>query len=221
MQTRTAPLHAWDVSPSEAPAVQRRLARELIPRDDFGPLRILAACDVSYRECERTARAAVYCCTYPELRPLESAVRDSPLRFPYVPGLLTFREGPALLAALADLAVTPDVYLFDGQGIAHPRRMGLAAHMGLWLDKPAVGCAKSRLWGRCGEPPPERGAYSLLRGRRGEVLGAALRTRPGARPVFVSPGHRVGLETAVRIVMTCTGRYRIPEPLRRADRLTR
>jgi len=221
MRTRIAPLHAWNVAPEEAVALQTRLARQLVTQDDFTSLHLLAACDVFYCESSHTAAAAVCCFTYPELTPVETVFRVTHIDYPYVPGLLTFREGPALLAAFEELTVQPDLYLFDGHGIAHPRRMGLAAHLGLWLNRPAIGCAKSCLFGSYEEPPDERGGHTFLRDRNNQVIGAALRTRARTQPVYVSPGHRIGLGTSLRIVLSCTGRYRIPEPLRQADRLAR
>jgi deoxyribonuclease V len=139
------------------------------------------------------------------------------ITFPYVPGLLAFREGPVVLAALEQVSDPPDVLLFDGQGLAHPRRLGLATHIGVLLDRPSIGCAKSRLCGEHEEPPAERGGWVPLRDGD-EVIGGVVRTRAGVRPVYVSVGHRVDLETAVSLVVACCTRYRLPEPTRRAHR---
>lgn len=147
--------------------------------------------------------------------PVETATAEQETRFPYIPGLLSFREAPVCLEAVGKLSRQPDLFMIDGQGVAHPRRLGLAAHLGLFFDKPTVGCAKSRLVGTHDEPGPEKGAYSLLYDR-GEAIGAVVRTRSGVKPVFVSVGHKCTLEDAIRIALACTTRYRIPEPTRLA-----
>lgn len=183
-------------------------------------VRLVAGADLAYRPDGRWAWAAVVLVELPEGRLVESATAAGRPRFPYVPGYLTFREGPLLLAAFRRLRRRPDLCLFDGQGLAHPRRFGLACHVGVLAGIPAIGVAKSRLVGSFAEPGPERGARSALLDR-GEVIGAVLRTRPGVRPLFVSVGHRVSLESAVRLVLAVTGRYRLPEPCRLADRLSR
>jgi len=165
-----------------------------------------------------TARAAVVLLSLPDLEPLEAATAERPASFPYVPGLLAFREGPAVLAALELLRGQPDVLIFDAQGLAHPRRMGLATHIGVLLDRPSVGCAKSRLCGKHEEPPPERGGWvPLMDGE--EIIGAVVRSRAGVRPLYVSIGHRVNLETAVDLVISCCTSYRLPEPTRWAHRV--
>jgi deoxyribonuclease V len=152
---------------------------------------------------------------FPEGRLVESATAAGPPPFPYIPGYLSFREGPLLLAAFKRLRTRPDLCLFDGQGLAHPRRFGLACHMGVLLGLPSVGCAKSRLVGEYRDPGPERGDWSPLR-LGGARVGAALRTRSGVKPIFVSPGHRIGVRAAIRWVLACS-RFRIPEPIRRAE----
>ena len=209
--------HPWDVSPAEAVAIQRRLA----PLARTGaPVRLedvrtVAGIDASYRE---VGRAAVVVLTYPALEVVEQAVATVASVFPYVPGLLSFREGPVVLAALAKLTARPDLLMFDGQGYAHPRRLGLASHIGLLAGLPSIGCAKSRLVGRHDEPGPALGDRApLVAG--GETVGMVLRTKPRTRPLFVSPGYRVDLETAVAVVLRCLRGYRLPEPTRLADRL--
>ncbi len=209
-------LHPWDVTPEEAVALQEKLRGLVRVEADLGPVRRVAGVDVSFRK-ER-ARAAVVLLSFPDLEVVEQALAEVPVPMPYIPGLLSFREGPAVLAAFERLTLWPDLVLFDGQGIAHPRRLGLASHMGLFLDLPSVGCAKSRLCGHYQEPGPDKGDWSPLHDS-GEVIGAVLRTRPGTRPLFVSPGHRVDLETAVHYVLACTTRYRLPETTRQAHRL--
>jgi len=178
--------------------------------------RTVAGVDVGIKG--ELARAAVVVMALPELSILERVVIERPVTFPYVPGLLSFREAPAILEALARLESVPDVLLFDGQGYAHPRRMGIATHVGILLDHPTIGCAKSRLCGSYEEPAPARGSYTWLRDR-GETVGAVLRTRSGVQPVFVSVGHRMRLDIAIDLVLRCTRGYRLPEPTRWAHHL--
>jgi deoxyribonuclease V len=183
----------------------------------LGPVNTVAGVDVGF-PARDIARAAVVVLGFPELKPLDCAIAEVPVEFPYIPGLLAFREVPAVLAAVEKLRVTPDLFIFDAQGLAHPRRLGLASHAGLLLDWPSVGCAKSRLTGASVEPGPERGSKSpLIDGR--ECIGAVVRTRTGVRPVYVSIGHMVDLDTAVRYVLDCAPRYRLPETTRYAHRL--
>jgi len=208
----------WPRSVPEARAVQEALRSRVVARDRIGPVHDVAGVDASYDRTSGTTRAAVALLGFPGLEPLAHRVAQRRTRFPYVPGFLSFRETPALLAALAGLGQRPDVILCDGQGLAHPRRFGLACHLGVLLDVPTVGVAKSRLVGTHGALPEARGAWvPLLDGD--ETIGAVLRTREGVRPVFVSVGHRVGLETAVELVLRCSPRFRIAEPIRRAHAL--
>ena len=210
-------LHAWTVTPREAIALQRELAplvvREGVPAD----VRVIAGTDISVSR-EGRFRAAVVALRWPELEPVEQALAEGEVPFPYVPGLLSFREIPALLPAFAALTVEPDLIVVDGQGIAHPRRIGLAAHLGLVLDRPAIGCAKSLLTGRpAGELAPERGARVPLVDHE-ETVGYALRTRANVNPVYVSTGHRVGGEEAAAWVLALARGYRLPEPTRLAHK---
>lgn len=207
--------HRWDLTPKEAIALQTELRSEVVADRpfDLGGLRLVAGVDVSVKG--GVSQAAVVVAIFPELRPVETARASRPTPFPYVPGLLSFREGPVLEEAFERLACEPDLFLFDGSGYAHPRRMGLASHLGLWLGRPTVGCSKTRLTGRHDEVPPERGAWAPLLDR-GEVVGAALRTRAGTNPVFVSPGHLIDLASAIDLVLRCSPRFRIPEPIRLA-----
>jgi deoxyribonuclease V len=206
------------VTPAEAVQIQQRLRDRVTLVDDLGPVRRVAGVDVGFEDGGRTARAAVAVLALPALALVASAIAREPTRFPYVPGLLSFREVPVVLAALARIAESPDVLLCDGQGYAHPRRMGLACHLGLWTGLPTVGVAKTRLTGAHGPVPEGRGEWCpLVDG--GELIGAVLRTRPGTRPVFVSVGHRVSLPTAIDLVMRCVTRYRLPETTRHAHRL--
>ena len=196
--------HHWAVSVREARAVQEQL-RELVVLENalpFEGIRTVAGVDNGYVKFPDgyVAYAAAVVFTFPELELVETAFGEAPVEFPYVPGYLTFREGPAILDALAKLKSEPDVLLFDGQGYAHPRRIGLATHMGVVLDRSTIGCAKSRLVGSFQEPPEESGAFSPLLDK-GEIVGAAVRTRRGHQPLFVSPGNRLDVDTAVRIVL--------------------
>jgi deoxyribonuclease V len=208
--------HSWPTTLDEAQAVQQELRQQVVIADDFGELRTVAGVDAGYEGDD--ARAVVVVLAFPSLEPLDYAIARRPAPLPYIPGFLSFREGPAVLAALEELRIRPDLLICDGQGIAHPRRLGIASHIGVLTNMPSIGCAKSLLVGRHGVLPDERGAHVPLT-HRGDTVGAALRTRPGTKPVFVSPGHRVGLESAVRLVMACTTRYRLPETTRAADGL--
>jgi deoxyribonuclease V len=217
--------HRWDVSPAEARRLQAELRQEVRLMDiiTLTDLTSVAGVDNGYvREHDRTvAHAVAVRLAFPDLTLLEEAHAAVPVTFPYVPGLLSFREAPAILAALRGLTGAPDVILFDGQGIAHPRRFGLAAHLGVVLGRPAIGCAKSRLTGAYEEPADAPGAHTPLVDR-GEVIGAAVRTRAGHAPLFVSPGHLVSVDTAVAIVLAyCRPGQFLPEPTRLAhDRVT-
>jgi deoxyribonuclease V len=219
----SAPLHAWDVSPVEARRIQADLAARVDLTDaiTLDAIETVAGVDNSYvtHDGKTTAGAVVIVLSFPAMEIVETAFAWQPIAFPYVPGLLSFREAPAVLAACADLTVEPDVFLFDGQGYAHPRRLGLASHLGLLLERPSIGCAKSRLVGEYAEPERVFGAHTPLVDR-GEVVGAAVRTRPRHKPLFVSPGHRISVETAVAIALACCrdGAF-LPEPTRLAHDL--
>jgi deoxyribonuclease V len=210
-------LHRWDVTYREAVAIQRELRGKLILQ--VGAARsaptVIAGADVSYGKDSDLFFAAVVLLTYPELETVEErqAVEKAP--FPYIPGLLTFREGPALLKAFAGLERKPGLVIFDGQGIAHPRGVGLASHMGLLLDVPTIGCGKRRLVGRHEDVGNRRGDRVPLVFHE-QAVGAVVRTRPGVKPVFVSPGHMIGLEESVEVVLNCCRGRRLPEPVRRA-----
>lgn len=208
--------HRWDVSPQEAFELQRELAGQVERQPRLGPVRRVAGVDVSVRD--DVARAAVVVLGFEGLAPMDYAVATRPVPFPYVPGLLAFREGPVVLDALERLDTTPDLLIFDGQGLAHQRRLGIASHIGLLVDMPAIGCAKSRLVGQHDEPGPEPGSYAPLLDR-GEVIGAVLRTRRGVKPVFVSIGHRTDLATSIHYVLACCRGYRLPETTRWAHRV--
>ncbi len=216
---KARPLHGWALAPAEARALQERLAGLVVREDRLGPVRRVAGVDVGFEAGGRLTRAAVAVLSWPGLELVDQAVARRPTSFPYVPGLLSFREIPAVLEALEALrGPDPDLLLCDGQGLAHPRRFGLACHLGVLLDRPAIGVAKSRLLGEHGPVGPRKGDWAPLVDR-GEVVGAVLRTRAGVRPLYVSIGHRVSLPTAVAWTLRCTPRYRLPEPARAAHRL--
>ncbi len=207
--------HAWALTPPQAIALQRQLAAELVTDRpiDLAAVRLVAGVDVSVKA--GLSRAAVVVLTFPGLEVVETVTAALPTPFPYIPGLLSFREGPALEVAFERLQRTPDVFIFDGMGTAHPRRIGIASHLGLWLNRPTVGCGKTWLFGQHAPPGPARGAWSPLVDA-GQVIGAALRTRTGVKPVYVSPGHLADLPTAIELTLRCAPRYRLPEPIRRA-----
>lgn len=207
--------HSWQVSTTEAKEIQRGLRKKISLQADFREVRTVAGVDVGMKG--EVARAAVVVLSYPALALLEQSVAQEPVAMPYIPGFLAFREAPAIIAACEKLAIEPDLFIFDGQGIAHPRGMGIASHVGVILDKPSIGCAKSRLWGKHHEPAAQAGSYVHLYDGE-EVIGAVLRTRDNVSPVYVSIGHRVDLETAIEYVLGCCKRYRLPEPTRYAHR---
>lgn len=208
----------WSLSPAAARALQSELATRVESSDRFGALDLVAGIDIGFEDRGRTTRAAVAVLRLTDLAVVETALRRRPTSFPYVPGLLSFREAPAALDALACLATTPDLLVCDGQGRAHPRRFGLASHLGWLLDVPTIGVAKSRLVGTHAELAAERGAWVPL-WDRDETIGAAVRTRTGTKPVFVSTGHRVGLTRAIELTLALTPRFRLPETTRHAHRL--
>jgi deoxyribonuclease V len=208
-------LHDWNVKPEQAIALQKQLAAQVIAHKpiDLDHVKLVAGVDVSVKE--NVSQAAVVVLSYPDFQLIERVTARRPTPFPYIPGLLTFREGPVLEEAFSRLQFTPDVFVFDGMGTIHPRRMGIASHMGLWLQMPTIGCGKSYFIGEFQEPGMEKGAWSELRDK-GALIGAVLRTRPKVKPVFISPGHLADLPTAIELVMRCTTRYRLPEPIRAA-----
>jgi len=215
--------HTWPATPAEAIALQKRLAPRVILEGDppEAGVHTIAGCDLAFLDRGRKAalaRAAVVLLSYPDLQPIERRVVVSPVTFPYVPGLLAFREVPCLLRAFERLERVPDLLLADGNGYAHPRRFGIACHLGILLDIPTIGVAKSRLIGRHEEPSPAAGSRAELRDGD-ELIGAVLRTRQRVRPLYVSPGHRIGFGPAVEWVMRLSRGYRLPEPTRLADRL--
>lgn len=209
---------SWPTRAAEAIAVQRSLAERVIAEDRLDPVRWVAGLDAGFDDRDNAVRAAVAVLSFPDLRMADQAVARRPAEFPYVPGLLSFRETPALLDALDKLGVTPQLLLCDGQGLAHPRRFGLACHLGILTGIPSVGVAKSLLVGGHAPLAHRRGSWQPLV-HRGETVGAALRTRDGVAPVYVSVGHKISLATAINYVLACAPRYRLPETTRAAHRL--
>ncbi len=209
-------MHTWDLAPQEALALQKELAKQVIRENRLGPVSTVAGIDVGQND--DLAKAAVVVLSFPELKIKEFATATRRITFPYMPGLLSFREGPVVLDAVAKLSTPPDLLIFDGQGIAHPRRLGIASHIGLLTELPSIGCAKSRLCGRHKEPGSERGSHVPLIDNN-ETIGAVLRTRSRVKPVFVSVGHLVDLAASIKYVLACCRGFRLPETTRQAHRL--
>lgn len=210
--------HDWVPSFEAAKAIQSAWRSRVITSDQLGAVRYVAGLDAGFDKENKLTKAAAVVLSFPALQVVEQVTAQVPTEFPYVPGYLSFREIPGLLAALGKLTTTPDLILCDGQGYAHPRRFGLACHLGVVLDCPTIGVAKSRFIGEHDPVPPEKGQWSPLHDR-GETIGAVLRSRTNTKPLYVSIGHRICLETAIDYVLRCTPRYRLPETTRRADRL--
>ncbi|HEY9748224.1 MAG TPA: deoxyribonuclease V [Allocoleopsis sp.] len=212
------PRHAWPATAEEATVIQQQLRSEIITEDQLGTVQRVAGVDVGFEAEGTITRAAIAVLSFPELQLVEQAIARRPTTFPYIPGFLSFREIPAVLDALEQITTPPDLLLCDGQGIAHPRRMGIAAHLGLLVNLPSIGVGKSLLVGKHDEVPNERGAWQPLR-HRGETVGAVLRTRVGTKPLYISLGHRISLLTAIDYVMRCTTKWRLPETTRHAHKL--
>jgi deoxyribonuclease V len=212
-------LHSWTLDPAQAIRIQATLRERLSLQWDGRAVSTIGGVDIGLEG--DIARAAIVVLRYPDLAPLEGVTADAPLVFPYIPGLLSFREGPAILAAWEKLQTRPDLVMFDGQGIAHPRGLGIASQMGLWLERPSIGVAKSRLYGRHSAPGLKRGEWAELHDERDpkKIIGAVVRTREGINPVYVSPGHLIDLPTCIEFVLGCCGKYRLPEPTRWAHRV--
>jgi deoxyribonuclease V len=210
--------HSWNVSPTQAIAIQKQWCSRVILKDCFGSVRYVAGIDVGFEDRNTVTRAAIAVLSFPELELVDSVLFKCPTTYPYIPGLLSFREMPAILEAYDKLSIKPDLILCDGQGIAHPRRFGIACHLGVWLDVPSIGVGKTRLVGQFGELSNEKGSWVPLLDK-GETVGAVVRSRQGVKPLFVSPGHRISLATAVDWVMRCTTRYKLPETTRCAHHI--
>ncbi|KAF3885588.1 MULTISPECIES: deoxyribonuclease V [Nostocales] len=213
--------HPWPTTVDEAIKIQEELQSEVIVEDNFKqPLQYVAGVDMAFEEDGAISRAAVAVLSFPDLQLQETSIARRPTTFPYIPGFLSFREIPAVLDALEKITISPDIILCDGQGIAHPRRFGIACHLGLIMDMPTIGVAKSLLIGKHEDLPETRGSWQPLM-HKGETVGAVLRTRTGVKPVYVSSGHRVSLPTAIDCVLRCTTKYRLPETTRLADKLSK
>jgi deoxyribonuclease V len=216
MQTKN--LHSWNLSYSQAAELQKRLACKVQFTPLKKPPKLIAGLDCAFTKDAQIIIAAAVVIKLPDLVLIETTTASRKVTFPYIPGLLSFREAPACIAAAEKLKKQPDLFLVDGQGIAHPRRLGLAAHLGLFFDRPTIGCAKSRLTGTFKDPPLEKGTYSLLKDKK-ETIGVVLRTRANVKPVFVSVGNKCTLKDAIEITLACTAKYRLPEPTRLAHQL--
>ena len=206
-------IHNWNVNTEQAKAIQLELKDRIRLRKLESPIRFVAGCDVSYSKQTEMCFAAVAVFKFPELNIVEQTEASGTINFPYVPGYLTFREAPILLKAFEKLEQAPDLVLFDGQGIAHPRQMGLAAHLGLILDLPSIGCAKSVLIGDFEQPEDIQGSWTELI-YRNKVIGAVVRTRDRVKPLFISPGYKITIDEAIEWVLRACTKYRIPEPIR-------
>ena len=211
-------LHNWDLQPREAIELQKSLREKVRIRPLARPVEIIAGADISFNKFSEVVYAGIVVLRLPSLEVVEEVGVISQTGFPYVPGLLSFRKSPSVLEAWSKLKIEPDAVMFNGQGIAHPRRVGIASHIGLLINRPTFGCAKSVLVGRYEEPPPERGEWTPLVDR-GETVGAALRTKTGVQPIFVSPGHMIDLAGAIDLTLRCDRGLRQPEPTRRAHLL--
>jgi deoxyribonuclease V len=221
-ETGPHPLHQWHLSIQDAIALQHELAKSIVLEDRVGNVRYVAGVDMAINEEHEMARAAVVLLSYPALEMVEKHVYEEPIRMPYVPGLLSFREAPSVLGAFRKLRQRPDLVMVDGQGIAHPRRIGIASHLGLWLQLPTIGCGKSILVGRYkqAELQEQAGSWVPLIDKQ-ETIGAVVRTRTRVSPMIISPGHLISLETSIRYVLACGKGYRLPEPTRQADKLSK
>ena len=211
-------LHSWNLSYSEAIELQRRLAGRVKFTAIRNKAKLIAGLDCAFSKDGKKIIAAAVVLRPPELEIVEVKTAVRQVTFPYIPGLLSFREAPVCIAAAKKLNSRPDIFIIDGQGIAHPRRLGLAAHLGLFFNKPTIGCAKSRLTGTFRDPPLEKGSYAQL-SDRGEIIGAVVRTRTNVKPVFISVGNRCTLKDAIKTTLNCAIKYRLPEPTRLADKL--
>ncbi|MBW4670831.1 MAG: deoxyribonuclease V [Cyanomargarita calcarea GSE-NOS-MK-12-04C] len=211
--------HSWSLTVDEAIAIQEQLKTEVITENKFKePVQYVAGVDMGFEANGTISHAAVAVLSFPDLQLVETSVARRPTSFPYIPGFLSFREIPAVLDALEKVKITPDIILCDGQGIAHPRRFGIACHLGVLVDIPTIGVAKSLLVGKYEELAETRGSRQPLI-HKDEVIGAVLRTRTGVKPLYISSGHRISLATAIDYVMRCTPKYRLPETTRIADKI--
>ena len=212
-------LHSWNVSVEEAIRIQETLRDRIILKNTSLKVRTIGGGDAAYSKSDHLLFGAIVILSFPEMEILDTATCDGKVPFPYIPSLLSFREGPILIKTFQKLKIKPDVVIYDGQGIAHPRGMGLASHMGLWFDLPSIGCAKTPLLGKFIPPGPSRGSFEWIR-RGGKKVGAVLRTKENVNPLFVSPGHRIDLLTSIHLILESCRGFRIPEPLRMAHQVS-
>lgn len=210
--------HPWDVTPQQAKTIQLQLCKYIISQDQFNEINFVAGVDVGFEQNNTITRAAIAVLSFPELVLIDQAIARLPTHFPYIPGYLSFREIPAVLKALDKLTQYPDIFLCDGQGIAHPRRFGIACHLGVLTDIPALGVAKSRLIGTYESTPVSKGQSVILKDGN-EIVGSVLCTRDKVKPLYISTGHKITLASATRLVMQCVTKYRLPETTRQAHRL--
>jgi len=218
---RVKQLHPWNVKPAEAMKIQQQLRQQVIMEDVFGEIRTVAGVDIGIKKDKdkgEIAKAAVVILSYPELELIDQVRIEQPMEFPYIPGLLSFRESPPIISAFEKLSTEPDLVIADGQGIAHPRYFGIASHLGLLLDKPTIGCAKSRLYGRHNQPGIAKGSYAYLYDKD-NVIGAVVRTRENVNFVYVSIGHKISLKSAIQYTLKCCQNYRLPQPTRLAHQV--
>ena len=209
------PLHSWNVSTEEAIQIQEALRGRIILKKTFSKVKTVGGGDVAYSKNGNHLFGAMVVLSFPSMEILDMATVEGKTPFPYIPSLLSFREGPILINIFRNLKIKPDVLMVDGQGIAHPRGMGLASHMGLWFNLPSIGCAKTPLLDEFISPGPLRGSYEWIR-REGKKVGAVLRTKDKVNPLFVSPGHRIDLKTSIQLILESCQGFRMPEPLRKA-----
>ena len=214
------PLHPWKMDIEEAIRIQEKLRECLVLKKTFIGLKTIGGADVAYSKDGNHLRGVITVLSYPEMKVIDTYTAGGEISFPYIPGLFSFREGPILVQAFQSLRVKPDLMIFEGHGIAHPRGLGLASHLGLWFDVPSIGCARTPLLREYESPGISKGGYEWIYLGKKKV-GAVLRTRHGVKPVFVSPGHRIDLASSIRIVLTTCQRYRIPEPLRKAHQMAK
>jgi len=214
------PLHSWNVSVEEAIRIQENLRNRVILERTLSKIETIGGGDVSYSKNRDLLLGAIAVLSFPKMEIVDSGSAYGEVPFPYIPGLLSFREAPILIKAFEKLKMKPDVMIFDGQGIAHPRGLGLASHLGLWFDLPSIGCAKTPLLNQYKSPGPSRGDYELI-WMEGRKVGAVLRTKGKVKPLFVSPGHRIDLHTSIEIILATSQKFRSPEPLRRAHQVSR
>jgi len=214
------PLHSWNVSVEEAIRIQETLKERIVLKNTFLKVNAIGGGDVAYSMDKKSLFGAIAVLSFPSMELIDTATTYGKVSFPYIPGLFGFREGPILIKAFQGLRVRPDLLILEGHGIAHPRRLGLASHVGLWLDLPTIGCGRTPLLKEFELPGPSKGSFKwvYLKGKR---VGAVVRTRQAVKPVFVSPGHRIDFNTSIQMILeTCRG-FRIPEPLRKAHHLSK